>query len=43
MDSTPEIEYEVISELVSHKLYRCLVNTSEKVWRDSTQTKTPTL
>ena len=42
MDFTPEVEYEVISEAVSQTLYITLVNLSNKVWRDSTQTKTPT-
>ena len=35
-------EDEVIRESVSHKLDRHLVNPSDKVWRDSNQTKTPT-
>ena len=39
---TPENEYKVIREEVSHKLDRPLVNLSNKVWRDSTQTKTTT-
>ena len=38
----PEAEYEVIREAVSHKLDRSLVKPSNKVWRDSTQTKAPT-
>ena len=33
---------EVIRDVVSQKLYRPIVNTSNKIWRDSTQTKTPT-
>ena len=41
MDFTPEVEYEVIREAVSHKLDRHIINPSNKVWRDSTQTKTP--
>ena len=41
MDFTPGVEDEVIREAVSHKLYRNLINPSNKVWRDSTQTKTP--
>ena len=41
MDFTQEVEDEVISEAVSHKLDRNLINPSNKVWRDSTQTKTP--
>ena len=39
---TPEAEYGVIREAVSQKLDRSLVNTSNKFWRDSTQTKYPT-
>ena len=42
MDFTPEFEYEVIREEFSHKLYRNLVNSSNKVWRESAQTKNPT-
>ena len=41
MDFTQEVEDEVISEAVSHKLDRNLINPSNEVWRDSTQTKTP--
>ena len=41
MDFTPEVEYEVIREAVSHKLDRPLVYPSNKLLRDSTQTKTP--
>ena len=37
---TPEVEYEVIRDAVSHKLDRPLFIPSNKVWRDSTQTKT---
>ena len=36
---TLEEDYEVIREAVLHKLDRPLVNPSNKVWRDSTQTK----
>ena len=36
---TPEVEDKEIREEISHKLYRTLVNPSNKVWRDSTQTK----
>ena len=39
---TPEFEYEVIRDVVSQKLYKPIVNPSNKVWRDSAQTKTPT-
>ena len=39
---TPEVEYEVISDEVSQKLDRTIVNPRNKVWRDSTQIKTPT-
>ena len=42
MDFTPGFEDDVIREAVSHKLDRALVNPSNKVWGDSTQTKTPT-
>ena len=38
---TPESEDEVISESVSHKLDRPIVNPQNKVWRDSAQTKSP--
>ena len=41
MDFTPEVEDEFISEAVSQKLDRPLVNPPNKVWRDSTQTKNP--
>ena len=41
MEFTPEAEDEVISDSVSKKLDRPLVNSSKKVRRDSTQTKTP--
>ena len=41
MDFTLDVEYEVIREAVSHKLDRHLINPSNKVFRDSTQTKTP--
>ena len=36
---TPDVEDEFISEAVEYKLDRTLVNTSNKVWRDSTQAK----
>ena len=39
---TPEAEDEVLRDAVSHKLYLPLVNPSNKVWRNSTQTKTLT-
>ena len=39
MDFTPEVEDEVIWDAVSHKLYRRVVNPSNKVWIESTQTK----
>ena len=42
MDFTSEVEDEVIMDAVLHILYRDLVNPPNKVWRDSTQTKTPT-
>ena len=42
MDLTPEVDHEVIIESVSHKLDNPIFNTSNKVCRDSTQTKTPT-
>ena len=42
MDFNTEAEYEVISEAVSQKVYISLVKPSNKVWRDSTQTKAPT-
>ena len=42
MNFTPEVEDEVIREVVSHKLDRPIVNPSNKVWRYSTQNKTPT-
>ena len=42
MDFNPEAEDEVIREAVSHKLDRFLVKPSKKVWRYSTQTKSPT-
>ena len=42
MDFTPEAYYEFIMEAVSRKLYRPLVDPSNKVWRDSTQSKAPT-
>ena len=42
MDFTPEAEDEVIREAVSQKLDIPSVNLPNKVWRDSTQTKTPT-
>ena len=42
MDFTPEVKDEVIRDEVSHKLYRPLVNPSNKVGRDSKKSKTPT-
>ena len=42
MHFTAEAEDEIIREAVLHKVYRPLVNLSIKVWRDSTQTKSPT-
>ena len=42
MDFTPESEEEFIREALSHKLDRPLVNPSNKVWRDSNQTKDQT-
>ena len=42
MNFTPEVEDEVILYAVSHKLDINLVNAPNKVWRDSTQTRTPT-
>ena len=39
---TSEAEDEVIWKAVSYKLDITLVNTSNKVWRDSTQTKSST-
>ena len=41
MDFTPEEEDKVTREAVSHKLEKPLVNISNKVWRDSNQTKSP--
>ena len=38
---TPEDEDEAIGDLVLQKFYRPLVNPSNKVCRDSKQTKTP--
>ena len=43
MGFTPEAEDEVIRETVPHKLDTPLLNPTNKVWRESTQTKTPTL
>ena len=37
----PQTEDEIIREAVSHKLYIPKGNTSNKVRRESTQTKTP--
>ena len=37
-----EAKYEVIRETVPHKLYRPLVNPSNKFWRELAQTETPT-
>ena len=42
MDFTPEVEDKVIRDEFSKKLDRPIVNTSNKVWRYSKQTKTPT-
>ena len=42
MDFNPEVEDEVIRAAASHKLDGLLVNPSNKVCRDSKQTKTPT-
>ena len=42
MDFTTYAEYDVIMDVVSQKLDRPLANQSNKVWRDSTQYKTPT-
>ena len=42
IDFPPEADDEVIIEAISHKLYRPIFNTRNKVWRDSTQPKTPT-
>ena len=42
MDFTQEVEDEVIREAVSQKLYKPLVNPSNKVCEESTQTKTLT-
>ena len=39
MDFSPEVEYEVIRDAVSHKLYRPLIYLSHKVWIESTQIK----
>ena len=38
----PEAVDEVIRKTVSHTLYIPLVNPSNKFWRESTQTKSPT-
>ena len=38
MSSNPEVEDEFIRDAISQKLYRSLVSTSNKVWRDLTQT-----
>ena len=43
IDLTPEVEDKVIGQTILNKLYRPLVNSSNKIWRDLTQTKTPTL
>ena len=43
IDFTPEAEDKFISEAVSQKLDRPLVNPSNKVWRYSTQNKAPTV
>ena len=38
---TPEVEDEVIRDAVSHRLYVLLVNTANKVCRESKQTPNP--
>ena len=42
MDFTPQVEDEVIREAVSKTLDRPLVNTYNKLWRESKQYITPT-
>ena len=42
MDFTPEDEEKFIREEVFHKLNIPIVNTSNKFWRESTQTKATT-
>ena len=42
MDLIPEVDDEFIRDKVSQKLYRPLVNLSNKVWIYWTQTKTKT-
>ena len=42
MDFSSEVEEEVIRYEVLYKLKKSLVNPSNKFWRDSTQSKTPT-
>ena len=42
MDFTLEVEDKVSRDAIYHKLYRPLSNPPNKVWRDSTQTKTTT-
>ena len=42
MDFNLDVEYEDIRDTVPHKLYRPLVNPSNKVWRDSTKNKNST-
>ena len=41
MDFTPEVEYGVIREVVSHKIERPLLNPSNKFWIKSTLSITP--
>ena len=41
MDLVTDVEDEVLREELSHKLYIPLFHTSNKVWKDSTQTKNP--
>ena len=41
MNFNPQVEDTFIREAVSHKLDIPLVNPSNKFWRDSTQTETP--
>ena len=43
MNLTLEVEYGVIREAVWHRLNTTLFNQPNKVWRESTQTRTPTL
>ena len=41
MDSTTQVEDEVIRDAVSHKLDRPLVNPYNNLWRESTKNITP--